>query len=268
MAENTSANTTTTCTAVLTRGYNSCDGYAMLIRRNNAIHENIKNTNIDHLVFHEGNITIEHQQYIQGKTPNLPLKFIDISDIAFKKEKEQVVIIDVAHFNVNYRHMCHFWFIDFLKASHSYDKLLRIDEDCFMQSSVDNIFAQLESHTFVAATMSPDSEPTSRGLNALTLDFIRATKVSLPFAINNENDMRVSQGPYTNLIGFNLGLVRQNVTLQKYLETVDKSEKIYERRWGDLPLWGEAIYYIFGDNTLKIDNTIRYYHQSHNCQVN
>jgi hypothetical protein len=258
----------TTCTAVLTRGYGSCEQYAMLIRRNSAIYENIKSANIDHLVFHEGNITTEHQQYIQSKTPNLPLKFIDISDIAFKKEKEQVKIIDVAHVNVNYRHMCHFWFVDFLNASQMYDKLLRIDEDCFMQSSVDDIFAQLESHTFVAAKMSPDSVPTSRGLNALTIDFIRANKSSLPFAVDNVNDVRISQGPYTNLIGYDLKAVRQNVTFHKYLETVDKSDNIYERRWGDLPLWGESIYYIFGEKSMKIDKNIRYYHQSHNCQVN
>ena len=256
------------CTAVLTRGYGLREQYAMLIRRNSAIYENIKSANIDHLVFHEDNIAVGHQQYIQSKTPNLPLKFINISDIAFQKEKEQVKIIDVPDFNVNYRHMCHFWFIDFLNASQMYDKLLRIDEDCFMQSSVDNIFAQLESHTFVAATMSLDSDTVTRGLNALTIDFIRANKSSLPFAVDNVNDVRISQGPYTNLIGYDLKAVRQNVTFQKYLETVDKSENIYERRWGDLPLWGDTIYYIFGEKSINIDKNIRYFHQSHNCQVN
>lgn len=259
----------TACTAVLTRGYESCHEYAMLIRRNNSIYEHLERKNIDHLIFHEGNITIEHQSYIQDKTPNLPLKFIDISKIAFLKEKEQIRITEVPHFSVNYRHMCHFWFIDFMNAlPETYDKILRIDEDCFMQSSVDYIFSQLDSHIFVAAIIAPDSEPTSIGLNALTMDFISKNKSSLPFAIADISDTRISHGPYTNLIAYDLKSVRQNMTFLKYQEVVDKSEKIYERRWGDLPLWGESIYYIFGNQSMKIDQNIRYYHGSHNCQVN
>jgi len=43
---------------------------------------------------------------------------------------------------------------------------------------------------------------------------------------------------------------------------------IYERRWGDLPLWGEVIYYIFGEETMKVDNNIMYYHGSHFSKIN
>ena len=259
----------TACTAVLTRGYGSVEQYAMLIRRNDAINQHTTNPAIDHLVFHEGNIPIDHQQYIQSKTPSLPLKFINISTVAFLKEKEQIRITEVHHFNVNYRHMCHFWFVDFMKVTNTYNKLLRIDEDCFMQSSVDDIFSQLEGqYTFVAGVIFPDSEPTSVGLNALTMSFIGANKSSLQFAIDDVNDTRISQGPYTNLIGYDLKKVRENVTFLKYQETVDKSEKIYERRWGDLPLWGESIYYIFGNDSMKIDKNIKYYHGSHTYQVN
>ena len=49
---------------------------------------------------------------------------------------------------------------------------------------------------------------------------------------------------------------------------IDASGMIYKRRWGDLPLWGEAIYYIFGDDTLIIDTDIKYFHESHHANVN
>jgi hypothetical protein len=42
---------------------------------------------------------------------------------------------------------------------------------------------------------------------------------------------------------------------------------IYRRRWGDLPLWGEVIYYIFGSELLKIDKDIKYFHGSHECYI-
>ena len=54
----------------------------------------------------------------------------------------------------------------------------------------------------------------------------------------------------------------------KYIQHVDSSNQIYEKRWGDLPLWGEAIDYILGTDGLFIDKTFTYYHGSHNSHVN
>ena len=82
------------------------------------------------------------------------------------------------------------------------------------------------------------------------------------------NDVKFPSGPYTNLIGFSLDKIRNNEAFQKYKTDIDNSNMIYKRRWGDLPLWGEVIYYIFGNETLKIDNTIKYFHGSHSDCVN
>ena len=43
---------------------------------------------------------------------------------------------------------------------------------------------------------------------------------------------------------------------------------IYKRRWGDLPLWGEVIFYIFGNESLYINSKLKYYHESHKLNVN
>jgi hypothetical protein len=53
-----------------------------------------------------------------------------------------------------------------------------------------------------------------------------------------------------------------------YIEEISKSNYIYLYRWGDLPLWGEAITYILGNDSLVIDKEIRYYHGTHYIHVN
>ncbi len=70
------------CIATLTRGYTDIEKYSMLIKRNRHIARKLKDKTIDILIFHEGNILKEHQAHIKAETPELALKFIDISPIA------------------------------------------------------------------------------------------------------------------------------------------------------------------------------------------
>ena len=62
---------------VLTRGYANITQYHFLIKRNLAIAKHIGIMHeTDILIFHEGNITQTHQQYISSFTPvlrNMPL---------------------------------------------------------------------------------------------------------------------------------------------------------------------------------------------------
>jgi hypothetical protein len=55
--------------AVLTRGYNDLESYNKLIARNVLIHDKLTiNSKFDYdvVIFHEGNITEEHQAYISN----------------------------------------------------------------------------------------------------------------------------------------------------------------------------------------------------------
>ena len=254
------------CTAVLTRGYEDVEQYDMLIKRNQNIDKHLsKKTKIDHLIFHEGNITDEHQKYIQSKTPEMVLQFLNISNIAFSNQKEKISFTEAHHFNIKYRHMCHFWFIDFMNACEQYDRMLRIDEDCFLESNIDDIFEKLDNHTFVTGMVDVDLDSVTRGLNEFSLIFIKQHENVFHF---EKKDTKNPSGPYTNLIGFNLNSIRQNEMFKKYQNEVDNSNMIYERRWGDLPLWGEVIYYIFDERSMMIDKNIKYFHQSHNKKVN
>jgi len=255
------------CIAVLTRGYNNNSQYHLLIKRNKHISKNLINKSIDNLIFHEGNISHEQQIYIKNETPELNIIFINILNIAFQSEKNSINFEEAFGFGLGYRHMCSFWFINFFDAVNEYDKVLRIDEDCFMDSNIDDIFSYLDNYLFVTGKIEKDEDFVTVGLNEFSLNFINKIKEEsefIPFQLNS----KLPGGPYTNLIGFSLDKIRNNEVFIKYKNEIEKSNMIYKRRWGDLPLWGEVIYYIFGDNSLKIQNSIKYYHGSHNKNIN
>ena len=172
---------------------------------------------------------------------------------------------ELKSFGLGYRHMCSFWFINFFDAVKEYDNLLRIDEDCFINSNIDNIFSDLNNYLFVCASKMHDETYATIGLNNLSLDFIKKHENNYNFKQKNS---KPPNGPYTNLFGLSLNKIRSNDIFNTYKNDINNSNMIYKRRWGDLALWGEAIYYIFGDETLKIDNNIKYFHESHNFQVN
>lgn len=253
------------CIAVLTRGYENITGYDTLIKRNKHISVNLNNKLTDILIFHEGNIKEEHQIFIKNETLELNIIFMDISHIAFQPDKKNIIVKEAPRFQIGYRHMCSFWFVNFFEVVKEYNKLLRIDEDCFIDSNIDNILSQLDNFVFVVAQTKYDHEFVTKGLNKFSLDFVNNFKEK--FVFKNSNTKK-PYGPYTNLIGLSLDEIRNNKTFEDYRLEVDKSNMIYERRWGDLPLWGEVIYYIFGEYTLKLDRNIRYFHESHNAYIN
>jgi hypothetical protein len=251
------------CISVLTRGYNKLIEYDNLIKRNIHIQNNLIDKDIDILIFHEGNITLEHQTYIIEKTLQLKIKFINVKkdNYAFKKEKE-IISIDqqTREFNMGYRHMCSFWFVDFWYFVKDYNYLLRIDEDCYINFNIDNCFIILDSYFFMSSLTTDDHDFVTKGLNDFTLEFLKNNT-------NNTYNKKRPSGPYTNIFGINLTNIRDNEILNKYIKEVDNSGKIYSQRWGDLPLWGEAIHYILGDEKLKIER-IKYYHGSHKRNIN
>jgi len=161
--------------------------------------------------------------------------------------------------------MCSFWFVNFFDAVTNYDKLLRIDEDCFIDSNIDAIFSLLDKSVFVCASFFKDHWWVTEGMNDFSLDFVKRNRGSFTF---KKTDNKSPEGPYTNVFGLSLQQIRDNIMFQNYKEEIDKSNMIYKRRWGDLPLWGEVIYYICGDNAVIIDKNIRYLHGSHGIYTN
>lgn len=249
--------------AVLTRGYNNIHQYNMLIQRNLYISKylnNIKQTDI--LIFHEGNINEVHQNYIKSKTPNLNIIFICILEFAFDKSKRNIKFYEPTKmFTLNYRHMCSFWFVDFWKYVEKYEKIIRIDEDCNIFFNLDIVFYLLNYKAAIFGNWVMDEDKVTYGLNNFMMMFLK----------NNNLVQRMKQrkpsGPYTNVIGFNMNILRQNKLLNDYVNEIKASNNIYIYRWGDLSLWGEALSYFFPPNFYLKLNKIKYYHGSHNQHV-
>ena len=241
---------------VLTRGYSEKERYSILIKRNKLL-EKYYNKNISYIIFHEGNISENHQEYIQLHTI-IPLIFINVSK-SFRKEK-----IDfyppTNKFGLGYRNMCNFWFCECWTYLTAYNKILRIDEDCFYNSDYNDIFNILDDKVAVYGKWAGDVQFVTQGLQEFTKKFMSQHNKK---PLNN----RIG-GPYTNVIGLNLKEIRKNILLTQYIKAIKESNNIYIYRWGDLPLWGEALSYCFPKNSYIESNQIKYFHGSHNIQVN
>lgn len=240
----------------LTRGYTNYYYYDIIVNRNKSIEANLNDKSIDILIFNEGNIAESDQEWIAEQTPSLKIKFIDITQYAFKKEKELIPIHDTYQCHFGYRHMCHFWFLDFWKYVEDYNKILRIDEDCLIFSNIDTIFEKLESKVVLYGKWEDDEEFVTIGLNDFTRKFLKQTG-DQPV---DEPPSHKASGPYTNLIAINLDVSRANKRLKNYINTIDASDNIYSYRWGDLPLWGEALFYFFDKSQHDTDTEIKYHH--------
>jgi len=259
------------CIAVLTRGYEDQDKYQDLIDRNQSIHQHLRDKSIPVLIFHEGNITHPQQTYISNQTPELNIQFIDVKSTqkAFRQEKESIPFEpETTAFPLGYRHMCSFWIIDFWHFVTEYDFLLRIDEDCIVQFEIDAIFQQMEieSIQIITGHWGFDCDFVTRGMNDFTRAFL-SNVLERPF---DQIPTRYISG-ICSVSGFHLTSLRKNPLLYLFLVELDFSNKIYSHRWGDGPLWGEIIGYILEvaeGNPCKWERSIRYYHRSHNTQIN
>tara|TARA_B100000686_G_C16790222_1_gene978152 strand:- start:2228 stop:3085 length:858 start_codon:yes stop_codon:yes gene_type:complete len=246
---------------VLTKGYDNVKDYKLLIKRNKHL-EKYFNKHLSYLIFHEGNISIEHQNYIQKQTPKLKFKFINVSADFKKKDAPYYppTRVHAAHLGQGYRNMCSFWFVSFWKYVKNYNKILRVDEDCDMLSDYNKIFPLLDKFICVCGKWEPDQNYVTQGLNKFTSNFFKSYNIDI--------HKKSASGPYTNVIGFNLDRLRENTILFKFIDALKKSNNIYIYRWGDLPVWGEVLHYMYPKNKYLIWDKITYHHGSHYLTVN
>uniref|UniRef100_A0A6C0D884 Uncharacterized protein n=1 Tax=viral metagenome TaxID=1070528 RepID=A0A6C0D884_9ZZZZ len=256
-----------TAVVVLTRGYNNLQQYNTLIQRNISIVKKMGNmfNKIDILIFHEGNILVSHQQFISKFTPLLNIKFIYIKEHAFKDDKKTISFFEpTKSFGLNYRHMCSFWFVDFWNYVKEYDMILRIDEDCIIDFNIPELFFVLQNKSVVYGEWTRDKDFVTYGLNNYTKKFIGE---HIHKNANKPIFNHIPSGPYTNVFGLNLKILRENRLIQNYIQKIKDSNFIYIFRWGDLPLWGEALFYFCDPEQYYRFEKIKYFHGSHNYYV-
>lgn len=262
---------------VLTRGYDNIQNYDKLIARNYNIHRCLGDLSLDIVIFHEGNIPENHQKYIKSKTPGLNIKFVDVKkrgkafiDKSYIK-RDPIVKHDVA---MGYFHMCSFWFVNFWHYVEEYDYILRIDEDCIINFKILKMFKTLENKVACYGAWVRDDPACVKGMVNFNIKYFKKHNLPMKSSINRNYIDRFSSawwtskvsGPYTNLLGLNLRKLRQNENLKKYIETVKFSDYIYIYRWGDLPLWGTVLQFLYSsDDHIKL-KSMRYIHD--NMRIN
>ena len=257
---------------VLAKGGNS-KSYKELIFRNIGIRKYAWVAGLsDNIIFHEGNINKNHQSYIQSFTPDMPIKFINISSVFseyyFVNKTECPSIGQGLKFSSGYRSMCYFWFISFVDYLQEYDWMLRVDSDCELKGNFDSVEAaacpfsstlwidlQNEKYDHVSEGK-PDGDVVI-GMKDLV------TKVASKYH-NLRTQIHTWKAPYSNVMYLSLKWLRSCEIVNEFIQEVKRSQCIYSNRWGDSPLWGAAVALAKLNEQLL---PLPYYHGSHHVFV-
>jgi hypothetical protein len=252
---------------LLTRGYDNLNQYNTLIERNKAINDvfysKLKDPdNYDVIIFNEGNISQNDQNYIQSKTPDMFLKFITV-------EFYDTNIIndycppDKDDFSSGYKNMCYFWSIDFFEYLKDYEYVIRIDEDCILKNlntDVINNYKQKDIKFSSAFFQGDDDSRYIVGLYELFDTYLKD---------NNLNKYSTEiKCPYTNFMIVNIPYFRNNKNVQEILNRIKESNCIFSNRWGDLPILGYILTFLIDPIYYYEDKSIKYTHGSHNTDIN
>lgn len=251
---------------VLTRGYDLERQYSMLVDRTRALARQSWAASYDHIIFHEGNITIEQQEYIRRSVgAPFPLQFVDVRESYTRNIQRSKdggngchTPADSRHggHNVGYKFMCAFWFADFLDYVRPYEAVLRVDEDCIIEK---HPFADPAPplSTLVGSARIQNNMDDRRftvGLGAL------ARELSVELQVPH---LRRWKSPYTNVLWINIPWALSE-RVQYIVRRVFETNCIMTNRWGDLPLWGMTAALLAAPLCVL---RIPYYHRSHRTRI-
>lgn len=244
------------CIAVLMRSLRSLEHLLEHNRRINMNLEDKKATDV--LVFHDGCLERDQETLITSQTPNLQVKLIKVSGSghAFRREKEDVEIRVAEWFCREERHASSFWFVDFWWFLRDYDLVLRIDVDSGIDFSCDWVFNELSSGVVLMVShLEPEiPENAVMGLNAHTIHFLHQQKRN--HLLPKPEPRHPVRGLCTNVMGLHLRILRRDRLLHKYIQEIDKSNRIYSHRWEDSALWGESAHYILPKRSVRVDKRL------------
>ena len=256
----------------LVRGYADPAHYQPLIQRNRAIVTRVLPkvgiAQTDLILFHEGNIPPAHQAFINAQSGAL-FRFVDLRQTApssgFDPQRECANRVpEMRGFGTGYRHMCHFWFVDFIDYLAEYRFIARIDEDCVVYDFPD-LFGDMdrEGVVFTSAGVLADVPEAVVGLAEFSR-FFKASRREPLTAIPPQQT-----GPMTNLMALDLAYFRSQPAYADYRLAITRSGMVYSHRWGDLPLWGEFLAtYVPSQRLRQQSQEISYFHGSHGMLIN
>lgn len=241
----------------LTRGYPQNKSlYNTLIKRNNSIYNHInrhRDVPADMILFHEGNISLEDQSYINSHYPD-EIKFVDISKYFIGDFPK---LVDEDKFNLGYRLMCRFHMFHIWNEVADYKYILRIDEDIEISKLDPNVFEYMDSKNIVYMT------------GRYTKDIHRPTNKTLPQFLIDNTDLNVKKiynhrNPYTNLYATCVDFW-QNEEINNLLKKIALTDEQIIYRWGDHTVHGLILNY--KSEKIKLFPKLLYNHISHNSII-
>lgn len=236
----------------LTRGYNNPALYSRLISRNESIYHFLKHESPDMVMFHEGNVSIEHQKMIESSTP-LTFKWIQIP---WEFPRIPLPVETVSTFYdgrcyPGYHLMCQFHTCDVWDYLKDYDIVLRVDEDCILKSPKwEHVFKSMENTEYRTPMFDIETH--------------ELTNATLPLWLEDDSHYYDRTMPYTNIFISKIApWLREDV--QDWLKKVRTSNGCIMYRWGDHVMQGIALKK-FNISSSTLDG-FSYYHGSHDRHV-
>ena len=245
----------------LIRGHQDRSGYHDLIERNRSLEENYSSfLDCDNLIFHQGDVTSDHQRYISEATENCT--FIELPPNCFSQSFADRFLPYENRWRIGYKHMCRFFAVQVYDLLGKYDAYWRLDDDCLLhgeltadpfQDLTDNdclygyVRKKLDGHGMTRATLPPTVEAylVERYPEKLGQVDVSAT--------NYYNNFHVSR------VGFWL-----RPEVKNFLEYIDGTGGIYKYRWGDSTIQAIAFRIFSEPGELYRYAEIKYEHKSHN----
>jgi hypothetical protein len=238
----------------LTRGYPDPFMYSRLIARNKSI-EKLIGTFSELVVFHEGNIHPEHQRIIETETPTLKFKWIQIpfqfpTDVPLPHET--IITFRDGSCYPGYHVMCEFHTCDVWDHLKDYDVVLRVDEDCILES---------EKWADVFTCVSPEVQYKTPMFDVETHDM---TNVTLPQWLAEDAKFYDRTMPYTNVFVTRMDIWNRD-DVRGFIKRIRESRGCIKYRWGDHVLHSVILKkFGIGHGTME---GYDYYHGSHDRHV-
>jgi len=228
----------------LTRGYLNVVDYGSLIRRNQRIDQFFGNR-YPVVLFHEGNITTFHKHYIQQKTPSLPLTFVDISKVWVRQFDGRPS---------GYESMCRFQMYWLWHYCAQYDYIMRIDEDCWIDSMESDPFDQIGDNVYLKTCYFAESHSETNATLPQVIESMTGAK---------REDFYNDKFVYTNV---SVSSVKFWLDMDELLGGLALSDEQLRNRWGDLPVLGSLLN-IYAKDKVGTTTGLTYYHHSHNLTI-
>lgn len=257
-------NSTNSAIVALVRGYPSLEYYQKLLKRNDCIYESF-NKNLSEqyplILFHQGNISLEHQNYIRNNGKNSFVEFVNIENDFRWPTYCDVNKVKDTNFYLNYRLMCAFNSLHIWKYCSKFDYVFRIDEDTFIDTLNYDVFDYMKKYSldYMVGRFCEETHPLT---NSTIPEFVHSI-LEHKWLVEDYNQIELWV-PYTNLYIAKTAFFLQK-EVQDFLNALIKNPDFFYNRWGDHVVSGIVLKAFSSKEKVQIIPNFTYYHGSHNC---